>query len=629
MCGINGIFAYGANAPPPREEECLAVRDAMRRRGPDGEGLYRDPSGRLLVGHRRLAIIDLSEAGHQPMVAPEGDLVVSFNGEIYNYREIQEDLSSRGVTLRTQSDTEVLLHLYRREGEAMVHRLRGMFAFAIWDARDRTLLLARDPYGIKPLYYADDGGTFRFASSVRALLMGSGVGRAPDPAGIVGYLTWGSVPEPWTVFQSIRVLPAGSTLRVGSGGVGTPKAYWSLPGVYARRDGSVPPPERTERVRAALRESVARHLVADVPVGIFLSSGVDSGALLGIASEISSTPIEAVTLAFEEFRGTFEDEAPLASAVAARYGARHRTVTISRDEIRRGLDEFIDAMDQPTVDGLNSYWVSQAVRRAGLKAALSGLGGDELFGGYPSFALFPQLRRLAWIERIPGPARVWEMVAGYVGYPARRTKLRRLVTALRRPAATYQLIRGLFTPVEVAAIVDPGVLADAGGEERLLEPAEILSDGVHLAGRAAVAAVEQCVYMRNQLLRDSDWASMTHGLELRLPLVDRTLVETIGPLLTRWSRSVPKLPLARAPHPPLPARVWRRRKSGFGFPMQHWIGYLADGRAPRWPRGMVGAAGEAYLGDLLRQVLAGRAHWSRYWAPFVLARYLEATGCSG
>src|SRR6266487_787778 len=314
MCGIAGIFAYhyAANAVDP--VEVRRIRDHMAARGPDGFGEWYSKDEHVGLGHRRLTIIDLSERGAQPMTSADGKLVVTFNGEIYNYRQLRVALEARGRTFRTQTDTEVLLHLYAEKGEAMVNDLRGMFAFGLWDAQKKALLLARDPYGIKPLYYADDGWTLRFASQVKALLAGGRVSRNQEPAGWVGFCLFGSVPEPFTTYQEIHALPAGSTLWVDPVGTREINGYFSIANTYCRAEASgvelVSDADLQASFREALLDSVRHHLVADVPVGAFLSSGIDSGALVGLMRDAGQEEIRTVTLAFEEFSGRNADEAP-------------------------------------------------------------------------------------------------------------------------------------------------------------------------------------------------------------------------------------------------------------------------------------------------------------------------------
>jgi len=384
----------------------LRTREHMSKRGPDAVGEWISVDQRAGLGHRRLSIIDLSEAGAQPMASAGGDLVVTFNGEIYNYGELRRALIAQGRVFRSHSDTEVLLHLYELKGPEMVHDLRGMFAFAIWDERRRGLFLARDPYGIKPLYYADDGWTFRCASQVKALLAGGGVSKDPEPAGEVGFYLFGSVPEPFTMFREIRPVPAGCTLWVDSVGAHEPKRYHSIAQVYcdveaeARKRGSNSS-GALEAFRGALIDSVRHHLVADVPVGAFLSSGIDSSSLVGLMRDAGQRDIQTVTLTFQEYAGTADDEAPLAAEVAREYGTRHTTRVVGESEFKADLPRILEAMDQPTIDGVNTWFVSKAASELGLKVAISGLGGDELFGGYPSFRDIPQ-----WVRLFALPSRV-------------------------------------------------------------------------------------------------------------------------------------------------------------------------------------------------------------------------------
>ncbi len=355
MCGINGIFAYHYAANPIDPAELVRTRDHMAARGPDGKGEWLEDGQRVGFGHRRLSIIDLSEAGAQPMTSADSRYVVTFNGEIYNHVELRHALTAKGYEFRSRSDTEVLLHLYAEKGADMVRDLRGMFAFAIWDVGRRSLLLARDPFGIKPLYYADDGWTLRFASQVKALVAGGAIASDLEAAGLVGFHLFGSVPEPFTTVSGVRCLPAGSTLVVDRRGVGAPRTYHRIGEVYrSAAAGSADKPSGAGALIAALRDSVRHHLVADVAVGAFLSAGVDSGALVGLMRDAGAAEIKTVTIAFEEFRGRAEDEAPLAAEIARLYGTDHTTRVISRSEFEVDLPRILDAMDQPSIDGINT-----------------------------------------------------------------------------------------------------------------------------------------------------------------------------------------------------------------------------------------------------------------------------------
>lgn len=630
MCGIAGIVAYATAAPSPDERELVRIRDAMTARGPDGSGLWREPEGRVILGHRRLAIIDVTDASAQPMASEDGRLVVVFNGEIYNYRSLRAELIEGGAQMRTSGDTEVLLHLFRRHGAAMVDRLEGMFAIAIWDRRDRKLFVARDPHGIKPLYYADDGQTFRFASSVKALLAGGAISRSPDPAGIVGYLGLGSVPWPRTLLKAIRSLPAGHTAWVTERGLEQLKRYWSPARVYAAAQQTAPMLDRegiAQLAREELRASICKHLVADVPVGLFLSAGFDSGALLGIASELHAGHVRTVTLAFDEFRGTHDDEAVVAEQVAREYGAQHTTFRLGVHEARAGMSSFLQAMDQPTVDGLNTFWVSHAVRASGLKAAMSGLGGDELLGGYSYFARYVSLRRWSALAPSGWTDSMVDSALRFMPESRRSAKYAYMARAMRSPESLYYLLRGVFTPREVRSWVTPELWAAAEGDQALLGPVREAWDTMPGDAWAQYAAAEQSLYMRNQLMRDADWASMAHGLEVRVPMVDRVLTERLGTAVARTSGVFGKAPLVSAPSHPLPGFVTSRAKTGFSLPMHSWvIQLLRDASVPLPPDWLLGQDRDKASRKLVQDLEADRIHWSRPWVLLVLGNYVKELG---
>jgi len=582
MCGIAGIYAYHYAANPAEREELRRIRDHMSARGPDGFGEWFSSDGRIGLGHRRLAILDLSERGLQPMLSSDGNLAITFNGEIYNYRQLRARLESQGHIFRTDTDTEVLLHLYAEKGEAMVNELRGMFAFGLWDAQKRALLLVRDPYGIKPLYYADDGWTLRFASQVKALVAGQKISTNPEPAGLVGFALFGSVPEPFTTYQEVRSLPAGSFMWVDRIGTHDIKRYFCIAEVYRSADAQKPRRTNDEvqaTVRNSLLESVQHHLVSDVPVGAFLSGGVDSGALVGLMRDAGQREIQTITLTFEEFRATRQDEAPLAERIAAHYATRHITRLVTEQEFREDLPKILDAMDQPTIDGINTWFVSKAARELGLKVVLSGLGGDELFGGYPSFNDIPLSVRLL---SIPGQipwlgALVRRLLGGFAhGFNPKTASI--LEFGGTYPGA-YLLRRGLFMPWELEGILGKEV---AHHGLRRLDPIRCIGEALDPEPKSSfgkVAALESSLYMRNQLLRDADWASMAHSLEVRVPLVDATLLKQLAPLTGQYARRSKRL-LANSPRLPLPNEVVERAKTGFGTPIERWL--RRDNRVQRW-----------------------------------------------
>ncbi len=586
MCGIAAAFAYGGSGVDPAwlGRAC----DAMAARGPDGSGLWMTPDSRAGLGHRRLSIIDLSEAGAQPMAS--GAHVLCFNGEIYNYRALRDNLERRGHRFASHSDTEVLLRLWAEHGEGMVEHLRGMFAFALWDAERGGLFLARDPYGVKPLYLADDGATFRAASQVKALLAGGGIDTSPEPAGHVGFFLWGHVPEPYTLYKGIRALPAGHTLWIDGSGERRERAFTTVDAVLAEATPEHVNGEARHRLREALLDSVRHHLVADVDVGVFLSSGRDSATLAALAAEVGGR-LRTVTLGFAEYRGSEHDEVPLAERVAAHYGAEHNTVWIGQSDFRDAFERFLAAMDQPTTDGLNSYFVSRAAAQAGLKVALSGLGGDELFGGYPSFTEIPRL--VALTRRIPLAARIGPGVRAVSAPVLRRftsPKYAGLLEYGTDYAGAYLLRRGMFMPWELPEVLDPDLVRE--GWRALDTRARLKATVADIrASRLKISALESMWYMRNQLLRDTDWASMAHSLEVRVPLVDVALLRAVAPLLVARP-DLGKHSLAETPARPLPDAILHRPKTGFTTPVRQWM--LEDGTVAPSDRGLRGWARQVY-----------------------------------
>ena len=598
MCGIAGHFAYSTSAPPVDGAGLERLRDTMRHRGPDAAGLWIDPAERIGLAHRRLAIIDIGDSGRQPMRLPDRDLHITFNGEIYNYKALRRELESLGRVFGTASDTEVVLQGYAEWGATVVDRLRGMFAFAIWDGAKHGLFLARDPFGIKPLYFADTGGAFRFASEVKAL---APFGGPLSAAGQVSFLIWGSVREPFTIRRDIHALPAGSTLWVDGRGPRTPIRYWSetdvLRAAMARRPAMDLHADFDPALRAALNDalvdSLKHHFVSDVPVGMFLSGGLDSGTLLALAAEEQIGALATLTMGFDTLRGTAADETPFADTLAGAYGSRHRTFWIGGDDFAAARGAILAAMDQPTVDGINVYFMSRAASAAGLKVALSGLGGDELFGGYPSFRQIPLLTNvLGKLRCTPTLGSAVRRVASPVLGRFTSPKYAGLLEFGTTVEDAYLLRRGLFMPWELPQLLEPETLRDGWGALTEGAPLTAVTAGLSEA-RAQVMALETAVYMRNQLLRDCDWAAMAHGLELRVPLVDRDLFTTLAPLLTGPSH-LTKADMARTPRRPLPPSIVRRPKTGFTVPVRDWLmagaGAGAGDGATRPERGLRGWA---------------------------------------
>ena len=582
MCGVAAIFAFHPSAPPVDRDELVRIRDSMTVRGPDAKGEWYSNNGRLAIGHRRLSIIDLSDQARQPMLNSDRSVVLSFNGEIYNHSALRKRLERDGRQFRSQSDTEVILHLYDLMGEAMFDELRGMFALVIWDKKRKSLLLARDAYGIKPLYYANDGWSVRVGSQVKALIAGGRVSRQTEPAGRAGFFLFGSVPEPYTTFQEIRSVPAGSFIRIDERGPSTPVDWTSVSRIYADADVEGAPKvagEVEEEVRAALLDSVKHHMVSDVPVGAFLSSGIDSSAVVGLTRDAGEYPIETVTLAFSEFAAQMQDESRIAEQTARIYGTRHTTHHVSEAEFRSQLHRILEAMDQPSIDGINTWMVSKAASDSGLKVCLSGLGGDELFGGYPSFRDIPKwVRGMRIPSRIPLLGAVCRLGFDLFGLESlgMSPKAGGFVSYAGTYPGAYLLRRGLFMPWEL-----PGILGEDAALEglRKLRLLDLIGNSLRPdpgTAFARVSCMESSLYLRNQLLRDADWAGMAHSLEVRVPLVDTTLLATIAGIANSRRAEISKRMLVSAPTMPFGDDVATRRKTGFTVPIDAWMPNLRD-----------------------------------------------------
>lgn len=600
MCGIAGLLGTD---PLDFAER---VRPSLSHRGPDDAGTWQE--GPFCLLHTRLAILDLSPTGHQPMASACGRWQLVFNGEIYNHHELRTRLEGEGHRFRGSGDSEVLLAWMASRGPAGLQALRGMFAFALLDTANGQALLARDPHGIKPLYiWQGEAGELAFASELRALLNSGRIPRRPDPEAIAAYLCSGSVPEPATLVAGVQRLPAGHWLHWQQGSV-TLQAWQPLPESLLQVSPAQAPPPLDDRnaavslCREALQESLRAHLISDVPVGLFLSAGLDSAALLALAPP----GLHSFTIGFDEPGAEAFDESGPAARIAAEFGARHTALTLRASEARSWLPEFLASQDQPSIDGFNTWCVSRLASRQGLKVALSGLGGDELFGGYPSFRTVPRLRR--WRRRLgplAGPATL--LLSRTPG--GRSQKRQRLAALLAQPPslqAAHRCLRGQFTPAETAALLRHWGLAGPAQAAITAAAAREEPPG-HLDEADAVAWLEGSRYLRNQLLPDSDVMAMAHGLELRLPYVDATLQRRLAPVPPKLRLAGGKA-LLQASVPELPAWFTQRPKQGFRFPFQLWLDEPDGGldlRVPSTPAGL----------DL--------RPWYRRWNLMVLSAWLR------
>ena len=621
-----------------------AMTAAMQHRGPDEQGFLtgdaRAPG--LALGMRRLSIIDLA-GGHQPIWNESKDVAVIFNGELYNYRDLRERLSLCGHRFATQSDTEILVHAWEEWGEDALPELRGMFAFALLDLRERyatapILFLARDPVGIKPLYYTQTPEGFSFASEVRALLAGGSIPKRLSQDALTSYLLFGSVSEPVTLLEGVFSLPPGHRMLLHvPERRRTPRARpWWDPGVSpAARDPRKPADTASaaRKLRPLLEDAVSTHLIADVPVGLFLSSGLDSGAIAALAAKVRGG-IESFTLTFP---GTAFDEGELTRLVAKQFKTKHTEVPLSGESVLARLDEAIGALDQPTMDGINTYFVSWAAKQVGLKVALSGLGGDELFAGYQTFADTPRLAKLircAWY--VPAPVRrlLAPLVTGLAARPGSLDAGRKASAAWAHPDALphpYYFARTLFPPGQLERIIEPrfrpstvsadgvtleptwlGWLERTADEARKLEPI------------AGISWLEMRTYMASTLLRDTDSVSMARSLEVRVPLLDTPLVEFVGSLpdAARRRPHAQKALLVEALGDLLPREILAQHKRTFTLPWEEWL------RGPLRARmeacfANPAPALTAYLRpggmqSIWTAFLDGKTTWSRPWSLYVL-----------
>lgn len=619
MCGIVGVVGMrGAGSTVRAMSQCIA------HRGRDGDAVADTPDRRGEVvgalGHRRLSVIDLTDAGHQPMLSGDGRLVIVFNGEIYNYVALRARLLEEGASFRGHSDTEVILEGWSRYGSAFLSSLRGMFALAIWDREADELVLVRDQFGIKPLYVARRAGTIAFASEVKALVTGGFGERTIDARAVGAYLALGSIPEPLAIAAGVAPLAPGTVRRISfrDGRVVSERdERFALPLEPPSEPMVEHLADAARLVRGALRDSVAHHLVSDVPVGLFLSGGIDSSAVVALAAEVSGRSLDTFTVVFNEER--FSEAGP-ARAVATRYGTRHEEILLRDSDFLDSLPAAFAAMDQPSLDGLNTYVVSRAVHDAGLKVVLSGLGGDELFGGYASFRRARAMRHLWSTTRAFHPLAA--RMAG-AAHSQRTDKVSLFLGERDLALGAYRASRALFGGRGLAALT--GQHVDI--------PVEPPPAGLSLLQR--VSWYEVTGYMRSVLLRDSDVFSMAHHLELRVPFVDREVAASSLRLSDELKlRGGAKAVLLEAVRDLLPREVWDRPKQGFTLPFADWMrGPLAHEidsaltSPSRLERVGLRAAG---VRTVWRDFQAGRGavSWSRPWALYTLVRWAETTNAS-
>lgn len=593
MCGIAGILRD--TSAGPMTDRLTKMHGAIAHRGPDDRGTWQSPGGHAAYVHTRLSVIDTSPAGHQPMAIADGRFTIVYNGEIYNFAALRRSLTSAGVAFRSNSDTEVILRLYESEGPAFVEQLRGMFAFAIWDERERTCFLARDRFGIKPLYYHEAGDVLTFASEVRALIA-SGVSTTLDPQATYEYFRSGSVPEPLTLFRGVRALEAGHSMVWRAGEI-TTRQYWDIN--FESEDVAAQP---VQEARNALLDSVAHHFVSDVPVGVFLSGGMDSTAIVALARATQPGQLRTFSITVP---GSPLDEGPQARRTAEHFVTQHHEWALDARAARPLFDEFLSSADQPSIDGFNTYTVSRLAGRHGVKVVLSGLGGDEIFGGYPSFREVPRLARMGrWVARAGPVGRAAMRGAGSIA-GSRARRLTDLVARSPNLDDAYQVFRGIYTRREALALTDHYV----GGSQTVVDHVDPLSVVSADDPLDVVSRLEITRYMRNQLLRDTDVMSMACGIELRVPFLDSKLFAAMS-RIPASQRLQPGKRLLTLAVPEIPEWVATRPKRGFIFPMQQWFEHDWGGEFGN-------------ISQSAARRIARMDTWYRKWSVLVFEHWLQ------
>jgi asparagine synthase (glutamine-hydrolysing) len=594
MCGIAGAFSFRSDA------QRLDL-DLIQHRGPDSRGEWNSPDRRVWLGMTRLAILDLSSTGNQPMIDPINGNVIVHNGEIYNHLSLRPELEHVGACFIGTSDTETLLAAYRYWREEMLPRLKGMFAFAIYDRTDGSVFLARDRFGIKPLYYFSGDNEFIFSSEVRGIVRQKQL--RPTRESIVAYLQWGSSPHSSLLFPDLSELPVGSHLRVTSHGAGRPMSFWPPASLRSARDLCHDRPVLVRKTRELIEQAVREHILSDVPVACFLSGGVDSSLITALAARELRHELHTFSVGFDQ---TSHDESVYARQIAARYQTDHTEIRLSAEEVIETTKQAVLRMDLPSIDAINTFIVAQQVARRGFKVALAGVGGDELFGGYSHFNFVSRLKYLAFVPN------------SLFALPLKLNKGRHLFSDV--PACADA---GLFANWW-RRLWNGALLREFGfspGEIQEERAPELCDDF------ARISWSELTHYMRDILLRDSDQMSMAVSLEVRVPFLDHELVEFVLqlPATHKQRPQMAKSLLVESAHDLIPPEIYARKKMGFELPMADWMcgplqQFTLDGLEHASERRVLSPS---HVTTLRERFGNGKLAWQKLWALVVLGWYLE------
>lgn len=599
MCRIAGIIAPNKSSPEIKTR-VQSMCDLMRHGGPDDEGIFSDNEQKLCFGHRRLSLLDLSKAGHQPMADAQKRCYITFNGEIYNFKELRQDLEKKGHNFSSTTDTEVILAAYLQWGTDCFKLFNGMFAFALYDTAKKQVFLVRDAVGIKPLYYhSRRSGELFFASEVKAFKEINP--NWPESADWrILLLCFGHIPEPHTTLHNVKALPKGHYLQydLGRNEIVIIQSYRKIGFSKIHiRDKQ----EALTLIRSKLRRAVARHLISDAPIGLFLSGGIDSSLLTLLAAESGQTDLHTLSVTFSD---SDYSEKEYQEAVIAKVKCSHKYSTVEQSDFEAEFNHIVAAYDQPSNDGINSWFISKSAHQTGLKAVLSGLGSDEIFGGYPSFG---RMENILLVNQLPEGALKLSRYLSQV--PLQRLSW----LQIKKPVGLYLTIRGLCTPEDAGKLIGLNTKEVIDQIEQLdYSP----TFGEILPENQAASILEFNLYMQNQLLKDSDYMSMQHGLELRVPFLDQEFLDamfSIDPALLYDHKGLPKQLLIDAFKDVLPEKIWNRKKMGFSFPFEKWFGNIPQIRETV-------SATEAGK-ELMESFDKKQSHWSKVWAFYLTQNF--------
>ena len=574
MCGISGIYNF-LNKDINSRKIIDKIIKIQHRRGPDGNGVWQSKCNKITFGHNRLSIIDLSEKANQPFISNDKNLIITFNGEIYNYKQLRNELEKNNVIFKSNSDTEVIVESYKLWGLEFLNKLRGMFSFAIWDDLNKKLIIARDPFGIKPIYYTNNNNTLYFTSQIKSILSIENLKFDLSDAGVVSYYLWGNIQEPFTLYKNIKSLQKGSCLIIDEKGKESIINYADIKNsiLNSEKIKFNDENEKLTYLKEIIQETVNYHQVSDVSRTLLLSSGIDSNLILGSINENNKKNCSALTLDFK-YSGN-EDETILAKESASMNNISHKISEISKDEFFILIDDFYKDMDSPTNDGFNNYLISYLAKKNNSKIIISGVGGDELFFGYPSFNIIPKItKNLKYLPKFNFLNSFFKnIVYSFLKKKKLKTKYSGIVEYGRDINSAFLLVRSLFLPYEIKEIINEKTF-NRGYEE--LNIMNSLSKDIQEIKdtRLAIMYLEIKYYLCSKLLRDSDWVSMSHSIELRTPFVDWVFFNKLIPII-KPDKNFNKLTVLNSMQNKLPKKLSNRKKTGFVIPHNDFLNKLS------------------------------------------------------